>query len=193
MVGTAKKSHVGSSETSARTGRVASGVLPCTLQPLLKRVRFGASEAHRESSVRPNDDWQANFSNQIANFRCYCRAAFGMPAFPRPVQCEALSMPSDHSFWLHEERHRSPITPEPGKSNPENAIPGPYPEAAIGVFPLENDELMTQGSDLGLQCETSSKAAAQRTEQGTNHGEHGLRRLSVGASQVQAIQSVRDS
>lgn len=91
-------------------------------------------------------------------------------------------------FYDFTEFWRLPITPDSVKPDPEDAMPIFHLDPAADILSLESDELVAQRDYLSLKREARSKAAAQRTKQRTNYCAHGLRRLTLLASRVQAIQ-----
>jgi hypothetical protein len=79
-----------------------------------------------------------------------------MPAFPSPKQAESFAMPSDDRFRFDEDESRAPLRPEAQETNPEEPVPRSKLWAIDGTF--QDDDLVSQGDDFGLERETRSKA-----------------------------------
>jgi hypothetical protein len=73
-------------------------------------------------------------------------------AFPGPKQAEALALPGDDRFRFDNDESRAPLGPEAQEPNPEESVPctkfGP-----IGDGTFQDDDLMSQSEDLGLERE----------------------------------------
>jgi hypothetical protein len=65
---------------------------------------------------------EAHLPNQIPDFRGYRRTAFPMPTLPSPIESKAFAMPGDDGLGLEDEQCRSPIVPQAGEPDPEDAI-----------------------------------------------------------------------
>ena len=68
---------------------------------------------------------QTQLANQITDFPRNGRApGCGLATFPRPINPEPFSVPSDDRFGLHDEQRRAPIRPEAAEPNPEQSVCG---------------------------------------------------------------------
>jgi hypothetical protein len=62
-------------------------------------------------------------ADQIPNLTRNNRASgLAVPHFPCPEQAKAFAMPGHNSFRLHDDQGGTPIAPEAGEENPEEAI-----------------------------------------------------------------------
>jgi hypothetical protein len=65
-------------------------------------------------------------------------------------------MPGHDGFWFNNDENRAPLGPKAKEPDPEEPVPRSKSWAMDGAF--QGDDLMSQSEDLGLQCETRSKA-----------------------------------
>jgi hypothetical protein len=84
-----------------------------------------------------------------------------MATLPLPVQPESLSMPRDYGFGLHNNHGGSPFTPHPGEPNPENAISAIQTELMVALGTLQDQKLMTESKNLGLQNSACPETISQ--------------------------------
>ena len=82
-----------------------------------------------------------------------------LPAFPGPKQSKSLAMPSDDGFRFNNDKGRAPLWPIAKEPNPEEAVPRSKFWAVGGT--LQDDDLVSQSEDFGLECETRSKAGEE--------------------------------
>jgi hypothetical protein len=68
-------------------------------------------------------------------------------------------MPSDDSFRFNDDKGRTPLWPIAMEPNPEESVPRSKFWAIGGT--LQDDDLMAQSDDLGLERETRSKAGEE--------------------------------
>jgi len=101
-----------------------------------------------------------------------------MAALPSPVQSESLPVPSDHRFRFDDHQSGSPTAPQTREPDPHQSISTPQKETMAVIGSLENQKLMPQGKNLGLQCYAGSKSLTNRRKQQENGREHGLSKLS---------------
>ena len=67
--------------------------------------------------------------------------------FHRPIEFEALTMPSQNGGWHDHCQIVPPAVPEAGEQHPEDTVNGPKPGPSSSMN--EARELMTQGDILG--------------------------------------------
>jgi hypothetical protein len=120
---------------------------------------------------------QAHLSNQIEHFARHGGSAQPMMALPSPVEPKSLSVPTDHGFRLNDHQGRSPAAPQPGELDPQKSIGDTQAWPVISVSALEDQELVPEGNDLGLQRCPSSKELPNRREQREDDREHGIGNL----------------
>jgi len=77
-------------------------------------------------------------------------------AFPGPKQAESFAMPGEYSFGLDNNEGRAPLRPKSKKPDPEESVPRSNFGAIGGT--LQDDDLVSQSEDFGLENETRSKA-----------------------------------
>ena len=82
-----------------------------------------------------------------------------LPAFPGPKQSKSLAMPSDDGFRFNNDKGRAPLWPIAKEPNPEESIPGSEFWAMGGT--LQDDDLVSQSENLGLERETRTKAGEE--------------------------------
>src|SRR6266581_888610 len=99
----------------------------------------------------------AHSPDEFLDFRIDSRATDTTAAFPSPIQAETLAVPCDYCFGLHNDQHRTPMTPETGKANPQPPI-GRTQFGSVYTS-VEHIELMTKCEDFDFQL-----AAASETE-----------------------------
>jgi hypothetical protein len=87
-----------------------------------------------------------------------------MAAFPPPVQSESLAVPGDHSFGLNYHECGLPTTPERREPNPHKSVGDAQTQPMATAGALEDQELMPEGKDLGLQCCPNSTGLPNRRE-----------------------------
>ena len=126
--------------------------------------------------------------DEVSDFTRYRRTTCAMATLPSPIQPESLSMPADDGFRLHDNQCGSPISPQPGKPNPEDAVSGIEAELMTTAGTLQNQELMTKGKDFSLQSCPSSEAGWHGEKQRDEEGKHGSGSLLTPAVQIQLSQ-----
>ena len=82
-----------------------------------------------------------------------------VPAFPGPKHTESLTMPGDDGFRFNNDKGRAPLWPIAKEPNPEESIPGSEFWAMGGT--LQDDDLVSQSENLGLERETRTKAGEE--------------------------------
>jgi hypothetical protein len=111
----------------------------------------------------------AHRADQIADLFGHGRPPrLTVPDLPRPKKSEALPMPGNDGFRLHDEEGGSPIGPSLGQPCPEKAISG-------GQFrplhrALEHAELVTQSEDLDLEGCSAAERSPKGREERSKHG-----------------------
>jgi hypothetical protein len=115
---------------------------------------------------------QAHLANQIDDFLLHARPTLWMAALPSPIQAESSSVPSDDGFGLENEQCRPPVVPQLGDPNPEDTIsPAEIKLTATGST-LQDQQLMAEGEDLGLERSPTSNAFPNRRKQQENDRGH---------------------
>ena len=71
-------------------------------------------------------------------------------------------MPGDNGFRFSNNESRAPLGPEAKEPNPEESIPGSEFWAMGGT--LQDDDLVSQNEDFGLELEARSKAGEKGCE-----------------------------
>jgi hypothetical protein len=131
---------------------------------------------------------QNHFPDEVPDFTGYRWTAFTMAALLSPVESEALSMPRNHRLWVHNDQSGSPARPQPGKPNPQEPVSSAQTNAMAVVRALQDEELMAQGKDFGLQSCPSSQAGRLVEKQGDEKGKYGSDSLRIAALQLQLFQ-----
>ncbi len=68
-------------------------------------------------------------ANEGTDLRVELGAATPSPRFPAPVETEAFAMPAQDGLRLDDEEVRPPVSPEPGKPEPEDPVSPTEPRA----------------------------------------------------------------
>ena len=89
-------------------------------------------------------------------FRNPRSSRLAVPAFPGPKQSECLAVPSDDSFRFNNDKGRTPLRPITKEPNPKESVPRPKYWATSGT--LQDDDLVSQSEDFGLERETRFQA-----------------------------------
>src|ERR1700730_4158122 len=126
----------------------------------------------------PSRIGEAHFVDQINDLMRYRRSTQRMAALPSPAQSESLPVPGDDSFGLNYRQCGFPAAPETREPDPHQSISTPQKETMAAIGSLENQKLMPQSKNLGLQCYAGSKSLTNRRKQQENGREHGLSKLS---------------
>jgi hypothetical protein len=79
-----------------------------------------------------------------------------MPAFPGPKQSESLAMPGNDGIRFNNDESRAPLGPKAQEPNPKESVPRSKFWAVRGTF--QDDDLVSESQDFGLERETRSKA-----------------------------------
>ncbi len=110
-------------------------------------------EQFRQNSGRaPERILTGHAAYQVSECALDTRASrFPAPRLPSPVELEAPLVPFDDCFGLDDSQRRSPVGPEPGKQDPEEAVSGPQLRAFDGL--LVDGNLLSQRQILGGQAE----------------------------------------
>jgi hypothetical protein len=111
-----------------------------------------------------------------------------MADLPSPVESEALSMSRNHRLLLHYDQSGSPVSPQLGKPNPQQAVSSAQTNAMAVVRTLQDQELMAQGKDFNLQTCPSSEASWRGEKREDEKGKHGSGSLHAVALQLQLFQ-----
>jgi len=80
-------------------------------------------------------------------------------AFPGPKHAESPAMPGYDGFWFNNDKGRAPLWPKAKEHNPEESVTRSKFWAIGGT--LQDDDLVSQSEDLGLERETRSKAGEE--------------------------------
>jgi hypothetical protein len=99
-----------------------------------------------------------------------------MMALPSPVEPKSLSVPITIS-GLTISQGRSPAAPQSGEPDPQKSIGDTQAWPVISAGALEDQELVPEGNNLGLQRCPSSKELPNRREQREDGCEHGIGNL----------------
>ena len=78
---------------------------------------------------------------------------------------ESLAVPRDHGFWFHDAKRRIPVRARPREPNPEKTVKGRQRESPVLVAALENENLMSQGEDFCVQCNSRWQRITKSGEQ----------------------------
>ena len=99
----------------------------------------------------------AHGADEITNILGNSRSSrFTMLAFPGPKQTESFTMPGDDCFRFNNDESRSPHRPEAKEPDPEESVPRSKFWAIDRSF--QDDDLVSESEDLGLEREARSKA-----------------------------------
>ncbi len=94
-------------------------------------------------------------ANQVTDLMFDGRASgFSGPRLPSPEQLEAFPVPLDDGFGLDDGQGRSPVRPEAGKHDPEDAVAWPQLGTLGGL--LENGNLLSECKVLE-RCGSTAK------------------------------------
>jgi hypothetical protein len=69
-------------------------------------------------------------------------------------------MPGDDRPWLDNDESRAPLRPEAQEPDPEESVPGSK-FGPTGNGTSQDDDLMSQGEDLGLERKARLKAGEE--------------------------------
>jgi hypothetical protein len=102
----------------------------------------------------------AHGADEIANILGNPRSSrLTVPAFPGPKQSESLAMPGDNGFRFNNNESRAPLGPEAKEPNPDESVPRSESGTVGGTF--QDDDLMSQSEDFGLERKARSKAGEE--------------------------------
>ena len=101
-----------------------------------------------------------------------------MATLPAPVEPKSTSVPCDHRFGFDDHEGGPPATPEPREPDPEDAVCEAelYFVGTLGT--LKDQELMTEGQDLRVECSSAANGLPNRIEQREDDREHVARNVS---------------
>jgi hypothetical protein len=108
----------------------------------LRHQNAELSQLPMNARSTPTQVGLAHSPDEIGNFTRYRRAACGMAALPPPIQPESLSMPANGGLRLYDHQCGSPVCPQPGQPNPQQAVRSAQTNAVAMVGALQNHELM---------------------------------------------------
>ena len=99
----------------------------------------------------------AKGADELTNiFRNPQSSRLAMPTFPGPKQSESLVMPTNDCIRFNNNESRAPLGPKAKEPNPEESVPKSEFGPVGGTF--QDDDLLSQSEDLGLEREARSKA-----------------------------------
>jgi hypothetical protein len=81
-------------------------------------------------------------------------------------------MPCDHGLRFHDAEGRSPFRPNTGEPNPKKTIGQRQPQPLLLLPALEDEELMAQGKDFCLECNSGAERITQDREKGKQERDH---------------------
>ena len=84
-----------------------------------------------------------------------------MMTLPSPVEPEASSVACDDRLWFDDDERGSSANPQPREPNPENPVSATETELMVAVGMLQDQGLMTESKNLGLQSSTGSETISQ--------------------------------
>ena len=106
--------------------------------------------------------------NQGADVGRHRRSSESAPTLPRPPQSEALSVPHNDGFRLHDGQRGSPSGPDARQHDPEPAIRLLEPDSPrSGAF--EHRQLVPQGEDFEVECRARSREGWERQQERAEH------------------------
>ena len=85
-------------------------------------------------------------------------------------------MPTDHRLWLDDEQGIAPAVEDSGEHDPQPTID--WTKLGLSNGSLEDGHLMAEGQILQLNMVSVLGAGIERSENATNHSNHGRRSLS---------------
>jgi len=145
-------------DAAVRNARLARGD-PATL-------RF-AVDAERA----PKRILAAHLPNQLANlFRHRCASGLAVTNLPGPAQLDALAVPADDGFRLHDNEEVGPPWPKTAQRSPEQPIKGVQRWAR--PLALQYGELLAQGEHLERGIPTTAQEDPDRGQEGEDEFEH---------------------
>jgi hypothetical protein len=100
-------------------------------------------------------------------------------------------MPADDGLGFDDYQCGSPVRPQPGQPNPQQAVSSAQTNAMAAIRALQDQELMAQGNDFCLQSCPSSEAGWHGEKQRGEEGKHGSGSLHAAALQIQLVQRER--
>ena len=76
-----------------------------------------------------------------------------MAAFRSPIESEALSKPGNRRLWLEDDEGRSPVSPQPGKPNPQEAVSHAQTDTMAAVRALQEGYQHAEEPGSEASCE----------------------------------------
>jgi hypothetical protein len=107
----------------------------------------------------------AHLSDQIADVASCTGSALTGTAFPTPVEAESFTAPGDDCVRLYYADSGTPTLLEAGQPHPEDAISILQSRASTTLGTFENQKLMPECQNLGLQSNTRAQKTAQGGKQ----------------------------
>jgi hypothetical protein len=172
----------------ATFANVAPGAGPFTSRLLLARSKYQVSSIRREYAGLPNTDWPDSFSERDPGLHSI---PTGGVRNGRSSISSTTGIPADDGLGLKDNQCGSPIRPQPGQPNPQQAVSGVQTNAVAAVRLLQNQELMAQGQNFSLQSCPSSEIAGHGEKQGGEEGKNDFGSLRAAGSQVRQSQLAR--
>ena len=82
-------------------------------------------------------------------------------------------MPADHRLRLDQNQRVTPAGPDAGQRHPEQTVGNPQLHPAPPTLPLEDQQLMPEGEQFGVEDDSRTEEIARRgheREQDSSHG-----------------------
>jgi len=76
-----------------------------------------------------------------------------MAALPSLIESEALSKPGNHRLWLEDDEGRTPVSPQPGKPNPQEAVSHAQTDTMAAVRALQEGYQHAEEPGSEASCE----------------------------------------
>ena len=135
---------------------------PVLVHSSLGRLVAKELEFRADSWSSPERVLFRHSADQLANFDVDLWPSRSASRLPSPVELEALLVPPDDRFWLHDYEDGAPIRPEAGDPGPEDPVPVPQPGSLRAL--LQYGELLPEdevfGGQIGLVAKKRSKKNA---------------------------------
>src|SRR5580704_15982338 len=114
----------------------------------------------------------AQLTQQISDLARNGRSSrLAVPYLPGPEQPKAGTMPGNDRFWLDDGQRRAPVAPEPGQTDPQQAVPrGQF--RAFSRGPLKHADLVAQSQVLEPESSTRTADRGQSCEECRERNSH---------------------
>src|ERR1700730_15612245 len=94
---------------------------------------------------------QTHSPDEIPDFTRCRWAAFALATLPGPVGSKSFPMPGVDGLGLDDNQCGSPVRPQPGQPNPQQAVSTTQTNAMAAIRTPQDQELMAQGKDFSFQ------------------------------------------